>query len=379
MKKVIVACDSFKDALDADEVCAAIARGIQAANKNERVEVAPLADGGEGTARILGRITGSKQVKLEVSDPLFRKVQTHYFMDTQNKRAFMDMAEASGLGRLTMAERNPSLTSTYGTGEMMVHAADHGAEKIILGIGGSATTDGGIGMAKALGFRFYDHNGIELKCRGGDMGLIAEIASPEVLLGEQIEVEVLCDVTNPLYGPDGAAFVYGPQKGADDVMVEYLDEGLGHLALLCRDQLQTNFAMHPGAGAAGGLGFGLLTFCGAKLRSGIDAVLDYSQLATHLRHAKLLITGEGRLDIQTSAGKLISGLCKMAGKWQVPVIALCGQLQLTTEQIHSLGLYGAFAINPPGTPLAEALRTTARRLEVTAEEKYRGWLKDQTG
>lgn len=362
--RYLIAADSFKDALPAAEVCAAIARGIKRAHAGAHCTQLPLADGGEGTALALTLLTGGELLNCQVQDPLGRPVEAQYGWDQESATAFIDMAAASGLQRLQAHERNPLLTSTFGTGELIRHATERGAKKIILGIGGSATNDGGLGMAKALGHRFFTSSGVELPGKGQDLSMVSRWEESSFDLPP---IEVLCDVDNPLCGPGrGAAYVYGPQKGATPEQVETLDAGLGHLASIVLKNTGNDFANIAGAGAAGGLGFGALAFLGARLRSGIQTVLQYAEFEQHLSACDVVITGEGKLDDQTLQGKLIQGICQQASVHNKPVIALCGALLAKPEAVQQIGLKAAFSIQSKPRPLAEALLKTATDLEETA-------------
>jgi glycerate kinase len=296
-----------------------------------------------------------------VADPLGRPVTGRYGLSADGKTAVVEMARASGLQLLTLAERDPRKTSTFGTGELLADAKAHGAVHALLAIGGSATNDAGIGTAAALGWRFLDGSGKDVPPDGGHMKDIARlIAAPAPFE----KVEVLCDVTNPLYGPTGAAWIYGRQKGGTDPMLAELDAGLKHVADVVKAELGRDVADMPGAGAAGGLGYGAVAFLGAELRRGIEIVLDMTGFDAAAAKADLIITGEGHLDGQSAQGKLIQGLCGRAGR--TPVIALCGKLSATPEQIKAIGLKAAWSINKEERPLAEMLANTAINLEKTA-------------
>jgi glycerate kinase len=273
------------------------------------------------------------------------------------------MARASGLQLLTLEERDPRKTSTFGTGQLLADARSRGARHALLAIGGSATNDAGIGAAAALGWRFLDAGGKDLPPDGGHMKDIARL----VMATPPFEkMEVLCDVTNPLYGPKGAAWIYGGQKGGSDPVLAELDNSLKHVADVVKVQLGRDVAGLPGAGAAGGLGYGAVVFLNAELRRGIEIVLDITGFDAAARAADLIITGEGHLDGQSAQGKLIQGLCGRAGK--TPVIALCGKLSATPDQIRVIGLRTAYSINKEERPLAEMLANTATNLEKTAAE-----------
>jgi glycerate kinase len=360
---ILVACDSFKDALPADQVCAAIARGLKQGHPDAKVTEMPLSDGGEGLLDVLGRALDLRWIEKQVADPLGRPVMGRYGLSADGRTAVVEMARASGLQLLTLEERDPRKTSTFGTGELLADAKARGARHALLAIGGSATNDAGIGAAAALGWRFLDTAGKDVPPDGGHMKDIARLV-PAPAPFER--VEVLCDVTNPLYGPTGAAWIYGRQKGGSDPVLAELDDGLKHIADVVRAGLGRDVAGMPGAGAAGGLGYGAVAFMGAELRRGIEVVLDITGFDTAAHKADLIITGEGHLDGQSAQGKLIQGLCGRAG--QTPVIALCGKLSATPEQVEAIGLKAAYSINKQERPLTEMLANTAINLERTAAE-----------
>ena len=357
---ILVACDSFKDALPAEGVCHAIACGLRHSHPGATVIEMPLSDGGEGLLDVLRVPLNLSFVDMTVCDPLGRPVKGRYGLSSEGV-AVVEMADASGLQRLTREERNPLKTSTFGTGQQLADAKARGAKHAVLAIGGSATTDAGIGAAAALGWRFLDGKGQEVPLDGGHLKDIARLV-PAPLPFQK--VEVLCDVTNPLYGKSGAAWVYGRQKGGDDAMLAALDDGLRHIADIVAAQLGKNVADNPGAGAAGGLGYGAVAFMGARLRRGIEVVLDLTWFDTAAAEADLIITGEGHIDGQSAQGKLIQGLCERANGKRV--IALCGKLSATPEQIRTIGLEAAYSINREERPLAEMLANTAANLEKTA-------------
>jgi len=360
---VLIACDSFKDALDAEQVCRAIARGLERGHPGIETTEMPLSDGGEGVLDILRKALALKSLTLDVCDPLGRPVQASYGLSADGGTALVEMATASGLQLLSLAERNPLRTSTYGTGQLLAAARARGARTALLAIGGSATNDAGIGMAAALGWQFLDAAGTAVKPDGGNLQRIARIVPTAQPLFDT--VEVLCDVTNPLYGPSGAAWVYGPQKGGNRESLTHLDEGLRHIAALVGEQLgRPGLAEVPGAGAAGGLGFGGMAFLNASLKRGIEMVLDLVGFEAAVKRADLVITGEGHIDGQSLQGKLIQGVCRRAGG--TPVVALCGKLSASPEDIRAVGLKAAYSINTVERPLAEMLAATAANLERTA-------------
>ena len=374
---ILIACDSFKDALDAPSVCRAIVRGLQLATPSVSTRIFPLADGGEGVSDVLNFHLGLKRVDIEVHDPLFRKIKATYNISQDGTTAFIEMAQAAGLQLLTYQERNPLKTSTFGVGEMIVDALKKGAKHIILGIGGSATNDLGIGMAAALGWTFYDENGEKLAPSGESLLKIKTITPPPDYFGmyhqysignepwmidNHVHFDVMCDVTNPLLGEKGAANVYARQKGATNDMIKTLEDGAQNFWKV------SNFpkvnADMAGAGAAGGLGFGCLCFLNANIKRGIDAMMDLTQFDKHVAWADVIFTGEGKLDSQTAHGKLIAGIISRAqGK---PVIALCGAIDAPPQYLKDLGLKAAFPIGQKPSLLPEALALTAENLEKTA-------------
>lgn len=357
--RILIACDSFKDALPADGACRAIAKGLRTAHLDAIIIEMPLSDGGEGVLDIARERLLLASVTVTADDPLGRKLSALYGLSADGGTALVEMAQASGLQLLAAQERNPLLTSSFGTGQLLADAKARGARRILLAIGGSATNDAGIGMAAALGWQFLDSKGGAV-ITGGGLQDIVRIVPPQVLPFES--VEVLCDVTNPLFGPAGAAFTYGRQKGGTDESLKALDAGLAHVASLVAGG--TALAQVPGAGAAGGLGFGALAFLNAKLRRGIDMVLDMTGFDAAAEASDLVITGEGQIDGQSAQGKLVQGVCKRAGK--TPVIALCGKLSATAEQIKAIGLKAAYCINAVEQPLPDMLAATAANLEKAA-------------
>jgi glycerate 2-kinase len=357
--KILIAADSFKDALDTFGVCQTIAKGIKSALPNAEIIELPLSDGGEGLSDIAAHYFDLQQIEVETCDPIFRKITTTYGLSQDNTTAFIEMAKASGLQLLTNEERNPLKTSTFGFGQLIQNALQKGATRIILGLGGSATNDAGIGMAAALGWQFLDKNDAVLSPTGEYLDKIAKVILPEKF-PQNIVFEAICDVKNPLFGENGAAHIFARQKGANEQEIEILDKGLEHFAKVTN---QTDKANTIGAGAAGGLGFGCLFFLNAQLKRGIDSVLDWANFDQHVANADWIFTGEGKLDSQTLQGKLIAGIAERAnGK---PIIALCGGLDLAPKDLSSLGLKAAFSITPKPCTLPEALTATAKNLENT--------------
>ncbi|SEI42590.1 glycerate kinase [Dyadobacter sp. SG02] len=346
---ILVAPDKFRGSLEAVEVCDAVTDGIKKAYPNAKVTAIPLADGGEGTSKILTQQANGSEVTVTVMDPLNRPVKAIYGLSEDHQVAFIEMAAASGLGLLKTEERNPLRTSTFGTGQLIVDALDRGVKKIILGIGGSATTDGGIGMAEALGYAFKDSEGHTLLPNGQSLEKIASIdkhnADPRLAL---VSVIVACDVTNPLFGKEGAAYVYGPQKGADPDMVVQLDQGLENLTQVATRAFGRDVSQVPGAGAAGGLGAGCMWFLNAVLKDGISIVMEQCNISSLVEKADLVITGEGKVDEQTLAGKVVKGLAGLCKNHHVPLAVVCGTLQITPGQARDAGMtYAVSVLNRP--------------------------------
>ncbi len=369
--KILVAADSFKDALPATQVCQALERGIQSALPHATIARCPLADGGEGTLEVLADALQLQRAEVPASDPLRRSIPTAYFVSADGQTAFIEMATTAGLQLLRPEERNPLFTSTFGTGQQLVHALETGVKKIMLAIGGSATNDAGTGLAAALGWQFLDKNGQNLEPVGANLSEIQRLVPPSKPLAIP-SVEVICDVTNPLFGPHGAAYIYAPQKGANEQAVRRLDEGLRHFAAVIMRGQNSPSPDEPGAGAAGGMGFGARFFLDARLKRGIEVVLDAVQFDQKLAGSDLLVTGEGALDAQTAQGKLIAGLCERAARHRVPVVAFCGRLEASEADLKRLGLKAAFSINDPssGAPLTELLAQTAENLEKTSRRIF---------
>lgn len=346
--RICIAPDSFKGALDAAGVAQAIADGLRVSFPDAEFRLVPMADGGEGTVDAwLNAVRGARRMTAIVQDPLGRPVEAAYAYAPDRATAVMEMAAASGLPLLSPAERNPLVTSTRGTGELLLHALDLGAREIILGIGGSATNDAGTGLATALGARFLDSDGIPLPPGGGALARLATIDlsgfDPRV---RSIRLRAACDVSNPLCGPTGASVVYGPQKGASPADVAALDAALAHLAegVAAQLGLPADYANTPGAGAAGGLGFGLLAFCRAKLQRGVGIVADSVGLSDKIRGCDLVVTGEGRIDGQTPNGKTPAGVAAVACRLGVPVVAICGSTGPGWEAVRDIGIREVFPV-----------------------------------
>ena len=355
--RVLLAPDKFRGSLTARQVADAMAEGVRLAAPDADITTLPLADGGEGTAAVLTEATNGTWHTARVSDPLGRPVDAGFGLSGDGHTAFVEMAQASGLALLTVDARDPGLTNTFGTGELIRRAVATGAMQVVLGIGGSATNDGGIGLAAALGWQFLDASGFALDPIGNNLIHIQQLVPPPAPPCPGVQFRVACDVINPLYGPTGATFVYGPQKGATPEQLDVLDAGLQNLARCIREQFGIDVADVPSAGAAGGLGAGALFFLNATLQPGVDLVLDAVGFNKHLAGADLVLTGEGKLDRQTLEGKLLKGVADRANQSSVPVVALCGTLDLNPAEIDVLGLRAAFSVLTKPQPLAEAVLT----------------------
>ncbi|MCC7412573.1 MAG: glycerate kinase [Gammaproteobacteria bacterium] len=341
--KIVIAPDSFKECLTALEVAQAIEAGVRRIDRRARCIKVPMADGGEGTVQSLIDATGGRLVKKRVRGPLGAPVRAGYGLLGDGATAVIEMAQASGLPLVPRAERDPMRASTWGTGELMRDALDRGVRTIIVGIGGSATSDAGAGMAAALGVRFRDRRGRVLRepPAGGMLDRIAAIdldgLDPRL---RRVRVLVACDVDNPLVGPRGAAAVYGPQKGASAAQVRRLDANLTRFGRLIESALGVPVLQRAGAGAAGGLGAGLLAFAGARLRSGVGLVIEAVDLAGRMRGADLVMTGEGRVDFQTAFGKTPAGVARVARRLRIPVIAIGGSLADDAAGVFAHGIDG---------------------------------------
>jgi glycerate kinase len=378
--KIVVAPDSFKGSLPASAVALAMARGVKAVLPSAEVVEIPVADGGEGTVEALVASTGGRFMAAEVDDPLGRPVSARYGFLGDAKTAVIEMAAASGLPLVPPGQRNPMKTSTFGTGQLILHAAGKGAAAMILGIGGSATVDGGTGMARALGIRLLDSAGRPL-CGGGE--ILAEIAridaSGRAAVLDGVTFVVACDVTNPLTGPQGAAAVYGPQKGATPAQVAALEKGLANLARRIREDLGLDVESLGGAGAAGGLGAGMAAFLGARLESGIEIVLEAAGLRKHLQDAALVFTGEGKVDGQSAFGKAAAGVASAAREAGVPVILLAGAVGQGAETMHERGVSAILSIaGGPGSE-EQMLADAPGLVERAAGESLRAFLAGRGG
>lgn len=369
---ILAAPDSFKGSLTALEVSENIKIGIKNFDQNINVDLLPMADGGEGTVQSLVDATDGEIIRKEVTGPLGEKVEAFYGILGNQNTAVIEMAAASGLPLIAPAKRDPLKTTTYGTGELIASALDHGVEKIIVGIGGSATNDAGVGMAQALGAEILDENGKQIAFGGENLSKIKEI-NLESLDSRIKELEVLtaCDVDNPLFGRNGAAYVYAPQKGADQYMVEKLDNNLRHFNEMIKKELGKNVNKIPGAGAAGGLGAGLVAFLGAELKAGVDIILDLINFERRLKDVDLVITGEGMLDGQSIYGKTPVGVAKKAKEKDIPVIAVAGTLGFGVEKVLDHGIDAYFSIIDKPAELDLIIKETPKLIQKLSEQIIR--------
>jgi len=328
--RILIAPDKFKGSLNAREVAENIAKGLRDALPDAKIEIVPMADGGEGTAEAIAQARGGSWLKCKAHDPLGREIDARYAWIESGKIGVMEMSEAAGMRRVSEDERDPVRATTFGVGEMILDAAKRGANEIMIGLGGSATNDGGFGMACALGFVFNDAQGCKLDCfKQSSLLSLAQIQKPSQLSLPEIVVAV--DVKNPLLGENGATRVFGPQKGASKDDIDVLERALRQLAEVVTKQFGFDYRHEPGAGAAGGLGFGLMSFCAAKVRPGFDVVADAVGLEAKIKDADVFITGEGSLDRQTLEGKTPLGVARLARKLGKPVFAFVGRASRDRE------------------------------------------------
>jgi glycerate kinase len=374
---IIIAPDKFKGSLTAEEVCQAVREGLWEADPSLRIVSLPLADGGEGMSVLLTTFSGGASVTTPVRDPLFRNIQATYGLSRDGETAFIEMATASGLLLLTPEERNPLKTSSVGTGDLIRDALDRGVKHVVLGIGGSATNDAGMGAAEALGVKFFDEKGDQLRPVGESLACVHKVdtSSGHPRL-QEISMTILCDVDNPLSGPQGAAFVFAPQKGADDAMVQKLDEGLQHYGQILEYQFHRsmNFA---GAGAAGGLAVSLVAIAAVQIRRGTEFIMDFVGLEDQIRQADFVITGEGKIDRQTLSGKVVKGVTDQARRWAKPVLAVAGRCDLNSEELWALGVGQLVVLADDQTPDQEAMTQAYRLLKARVSMAWKARRSDK--
>ncbi len=365
--KIVIAPDSYKESLSALEVAQAVEAGFRQVFPDAEYVLVPVADGGEGTVDAMVAATGGRKEIVTVTGPLGEPVEAFYGLTGDGETAVIEMAAASGLMLVPAAARNPLRTSSRGTGELIRAALDAGARRFILGIGGSATNDGGAGMVQALGARLLDADGRDVEGSGGGLARLERIdvsaLDPRL---KECRIEGACDVDNPLTGARGASAVFGPQKGATPEMVQALDANLARLARIVGRDLGVAVDTVPGAGAAGGMGAAMLAFFGATLKPGIEIVTAAVDLDDHVRDADLVITGEGRIDFQTVHGKTPIGVARVAKRHGKPVIGIAGSLGAEVGVVHAHGIDAVFSVLGKPCTLDEALRDAAANVELTA-------------
>ena len=370
--KIVIAPDSFKGSVSALKAANAMEQGLRRVFPDAIIEKIPMADGGEGTVQSLVDATGGHLHTRRVLAPLENEVDAQFGILSDGETAVIEMASASGLTRVEPHERNPLRTTTYGTGQLIHTALEAGCRRLIIGIGGSATNDGGAGMAEALGVRLLDTNGKQIQRGGGSLGQLASIDAtglhPAIA---ETETVVACDVNNPLTGPDGASHVYGPQKGATPEMIETLDGHLAHFDRVLMQTLGKSFNDIPGAGAAGGLGAGLMAFLNAELRLGIDIMIDAVNLKERVKGAAVVFTGEGQLDFQTVFGKTPVGVAKVAKAHDIPVIAIAGGIAEGAEAVYDAGIDAMLGIVQEPMSLENAVTDASRLIADIAEQAAR--------
>ena len=372
--KVVIAIDSLKGSLSSMEAGTAIKDGILAAKPDAEVIVKPLADGGEGTTDALIEGMNGERIDLTVTGPMHTPVDAYYGYLKDTNTAVMEMASAAGITLVPDSEKNPLLATSYGVGEMINDAIQRGCRNFIIGIGGSVTNDGGIGMLKALGVRFLDENGEDAGEGGQALAKVARIdVSGMNPLLKECHIQVACDVNNPLCGENGSTYVYGPQKGVTEDMKKTLDEAMAHFARVTSETLENDYMNTPGAGAAGGLGYAFLAYTGAALTPGIELILDAVGLEEELSGADVVVTGEGRLDFQTAMGKAPVGVARLAKKYNAKVIAFAGSVTKEATACNKEGIDAFFPILRSVCTLAEAMDPVAARnnMIATVEQVFR--------
>lgn len=336
---ILIATDKFKDSLTAYESCKIIEQAVKSILPNITTFLLPLADGGEGTLDVLTKVHQGTLMNCTVKNPLFKEIEAQWGLSKDGKTAYIEMAQASGLQLVPKKERNPLYTTSYGTGQIVAAALNYGVEKIILGVGGSATNDGGMGLAAALGYEFYDSDGNYQLPIGKNMINVCTIKDDKIHPRlKTTPILAAIDVFNPLFGEEGAAFMFGKQKGANKSEIQLLDQGLKNLNKVVTNFIDKDLSHFPGSGAGGGLGYGLLALCNAKLVSGIDLVMQELNMESVMRNAQLVITGEGKIDMQTLQGKAVFGIAQKAQKLGIPVIAMCGICEAPIDVLQKIGI-----------------------------------------
>jgi len=368
---ILVAPDSFKDSLSASEVSRIISEAISAVIPSASIRKIPISDGGEGLLEALLTPLQGTLVSVSVKDPLHRTIEASYGLVDQGKTAIIEMATASGLELLSIEERNPLITSTYGTGELIKNALDKGCTKIIIGLGGSATNDGGIGMIKALGGLFLDQYNQEIPDGGAALSTLhsIDLSGLDKRL-QQVTIVCACDVDNPLTGPSGASYVYAKQKGASDNMLAVLDSNLSNYATVIKATLNKDLEHISGTGAAGGTAMGLLAFLDATLTPGIALITELLNLEKHIKEAQLVVTGEGKIDIQTLHGKTIMGIASLAKKHSIPVLVFTGSIGHGISEIYDQGVTAIFSIVSEPMSLETAIKNASELLKTSVTNVF---------
>jgi glycerate kinase len=367
--KILLAPDKFKGSLDASNVCLAIEEALRESARELDIKSIPMADGGEGTSNMLTEFSNGKIIRMQVHDPFFRPIEAYYGLSGDGKTAFIEMSVASGLQLLKPEERNALIGTTYGTGELIVHALDRGVTSIILGVGGSGTNDGGMGMGEALGGRFLDASGNPLKPIGQNLASIRSVDLTNLHpRTNSVSVTAICDVSNPFYGVNGAAYVFGPQKGATPSDIEHLDKGLRNLARVVQDQtgIDLNF---PGAGAGGGLGGGAKIFFNIEFRSGIEFIINFIGLEELVKNSDLVVTGEGKMDEQTLSGKVVKGVADLCVTHKKPLIVIVGKNELPQSKTELMGISKVICLVDPETSEKRSLQNASALLKKRVREQ----------
>lgn len=372
--KIVIAPDSFKECLSADKVARSVAVGLQNVWPDAECVEIPMADGGEGTVATLTRAVQGEMLECAVHDPLMRPVTAHYGLIHGGRTAVVEVAAASGLPLLLPEERDPSVTTSFGTGELIVHALDQGVRDFIIGIGGSATNDGGAGIAQALGYRFLDEHGEPLAPGGLALGKLVRIDATNVHPAlRQASFQVACDVNIPLCGPDGSTLNYSAQKGATPEQTQALEKAMNRYTTVLDAYAGRAVSEEPGAGAAGGIGAGLLAFASATLSPGFDLIAEACRLEMQICKCDLVITGEGKIDAQTNQGKVPIGVARISKRYGKPVVGFCGTLDLSAQPTASTAFAEIIAIDTLAADTADAMENAARYLAQAAESFARHW------
>ncbi|WP_299436188.1 glycerate kinase [uncultured Maribacter sp.] len=373
MMNYLLIPDKFKGSLTAPEVINAISNGIKRADTSSNIFDIIASDGGDGFLDAISNIISTTKTKVETIDSMGRELTASYLLNSKNDTAYIELAKASGLELLKEEERNVMQMSTYGTGLQIKDAVSRGVKTIYLGLGGSATNDAGIGIASALGYIFKDKNGEEVKPIGANLAAVFKIEKSETFKKYAgIKFYAVNDVDNPLFGTNGAANVYGEQKGASKEEITFLDEGLVHLNKIIKEKLQKDFALVPGAGAAGGTAYGLKTFFDATYLSGVDFLLELAEVPKIIESQKInyIVTGEGKIDSQTIHGKLVNGVVKMAKKYRIPVVAICGKLDVDANELQKLGLQKVIQTYNPSKGVKYSMENASQLIEELIEDYF---------